>query len=229
MKHCTSKRLTVELEDGQQVSGLLQCPAEARACLVFAHGAGAGMEHAFMSAVAEGLAERQVGTLRYQFPFMEKGSKRTDPPAVAQATVRAAVAKAVSLLPGVPIFAGGKSFGARMSSQAQAALPMPHVRGLVFIGFPLHPAGKPASGRALHLFELRIPMLFLQGTRDALADMGLLLPIVGQLGAHVTMRLFDHADHAFHVPARSGNTDAQVLAGLLDAIAGWTAERTART
>src|SRR4030095_2735443 len=160
--------LTLAVNDAQRVSGLLQAPPGAHACYVFAHGAGAGMAHPFMAAIASGLAERGIGTLRYQFPYMEQGSKRPDAPKLAQATVRAAVQEASRLVPGLALFAGGKSFGGRMTSQAQAAAPLPNVRGLVFLGFPLHPLGKPSEERAKHLFDLQIPMLFLQGTRDDL-------------------------------------------------------------
>jgi predicted alpha/beta-hydrolase family hydrolase len=203
------------------VSGLLQRPAQALACYVMAHGAGAGMTHPFMAAVADGLGQRKVATLRYQFPSMERGSKRPDPPALAQSTVRAAVAAAAGLAPSLPLFAGGKSFGARMTSQAQAEAPLPHVRGLVFLGFPLHPAGKPSDDRALHLGRVQIPMLFLQGTRDSLADRRLLGTTVERLGQTATLVPIEGADHSFHVPARSGGTDAQVLEQVLDALVAW--------
>jgi predicted alpha/beta-hydrolase family hydrolase len=213
--------VSIVVESGEQVSGLLQAPADALACYVLAHGAGAGMTHAFMAAVAEGLAERSVATLRYQFPYMERGSRRPDSPKLAQATVRAAVAEASRRLPGMPLVAGGKSFGGRMTSQAQAALPLPGVRGLAFIGFPLHPAGKPSDDRADHLAQVTVPMLFLQGTRDELASLELLQPVVDRLQALATLQLFDDADHSFHVPARSGRKDSQVMAELLDVLAKW--------
>jgi hypothetical protein len=216
----SSRSVTIAV-DGERVSGLLQAPPEARACYVVAHGAGAGMAHPFMAATANGLAERGVATLRYQFPYMEQGSKRPDAPKVAHAAVRAAVAEAARLLPGLPLFAGGKSFGGRMTSQAQAASPLPGVRGLVFLGFPLHPAGKPSDERAKHLFELRIPMLFLQGTRDALADLQLVQALVARLGSRATLKLFQDADHSFHVPARTGRKDLEILDELFDALAGW--------
>ena len=181
------------------------------------------MAHPFMAAVATGLAERRVATLRYQFPYMEKGSRRPDPPVLAQATVRAAVAEAARLLPGVPLFAGGKSFGGRMTSQAQAAAPLLDVRGLIFIGFPLHPAGKPSDERGRHLFDIRIPMLFLQGTRDGLAELGLLEPVVKSLGRSATLHLVQEADHSFHVLARSGRNDREVMSEILDAFAAWAA------
>src|SRR4051812_48074057 len=179
-------------------------PPGAKAGYVFAHGAGAGMGHAFMEAIAIGLAERRIATLRFQFPFMEQGSKRPDPPAVAQAAVRAAVEEAAGKLPGLPLFAGGKSFGGRMTSQAQAAKPLAGVRGLVFVGFPLHPAGKPATERAKHLAQVELPMLFLQGTRDELADLELMRGVVTPLGQRATLHVVEGADHAFHVLARSG-------------------------
>jgi uncharacterized protein len=207
--------------DGLTVSGLWTAAADARACLVLAHGAGAGMTHPFMTAVADGLAARQIATLRYNFPYMDGGSKRPDRPAVAHATVRAAVSAAQKLAPALPLFAGGKSFGGRMTSQAQAATPLPDVRGLVFFGFPLHPAGKPATDRADHLASVTIPMLFLQGTRDALADLDLLRPVVERRGAAATLVVVADADHSFHVPARSGRRDDDVLASLLDDVASW--------
>jgi predicted alpha/beta-hydrolase family hydrolase len=213
--------LALALEGDRRVSALLQAPRAARACCVLAHGAGAGMSHPFMAAVADGLAARGIATLRYQFPYMERGAKRPDPPKLAQATVRAAVSAAARRLPDTPLFAGGKSFGGRMTSQAQAAEPLPGVRGLAFLGFPLHAAGRPSLERAAHLFEVTVPMLFLQGERDKLADPALLRPLVAQLGNRATLVLFPHADHSFHVPARSGRTDAQVMAALLDALARW--------
>lgn len=215
----TATPVTIELDPARSVSGLLCAPADATACFVMAHGAGAGMIHPFMVAVANGLAERRIATLRYRFPYMEAGSKRPDRPALAHATVRAAVAAAHRLLPSLPLFAGGKSFGARMTSQAQAEVLLPDVRGLIFLGFPLHPAKQPSDGRAAHLADVHIPMLFLQGTRDALADAGLLVPLTNRLGA--TLHPFEHADHSFHVPVRSGRTDAEVMAALCDTITAW--------
>ena len=213
--------VAIRVDDAQRVSGLLQTPREARACYVFAHGAGAGMAHPFMGAIANGLAERGIATLRYQFPYMEHGSKRPDTPKLAQATVRAAVAEASRRVPGLALFAGGKSFGGRMTSQAQAASPLSGVAGLVFLGFPLHPAGRPSDERAAHLFAVQIPMLFIQGTRDALADLQLLQALVGELGSRATLKLFADADHSFHVPARTGRKDSEIMAELLDALAGW--------
>jgi hypothetical protein len=212
---------TLAIDDRQTVSALVDLPAGPWAGLVFAHGAGAGMAHPFMAAVAEGLAARGIAVLRYQFACMERGSKRPDPPALAHAAVRAAVAEALRRWPALPWAAGGKSFGARMTSQAQAAAPLPGIHTLVFFGFPLHPAGKPSVERAAHLVRVRCPMLFLQGTRDELAELDRLRAVTQGLGTRATLTLFDDADHAFHVRARSGRTDAQVLASLLDAAATW--------
>lgn len=213
--------LKIGIEAPQPVSGLYLYPPDARACFVFAHGAGAGMTHPFMEAIAAGLFERAIGTLRYQFPYMEKGAKRPDAPASAHATVRAAVAEAARRCPGLPLIAGGKSFGARMTSQAQAASPLPRVQGLAFLGFPLHPAGKPSDQRAAHLFDVTIPMLFLQGTRDKLADLPLPRRLVDKLGSRASLHLFEDADHSFHVPVRSGRNDRMVMGELLDAIVSW--------
>jgi uncharacterized protein len=226
MNNVTPRELTIAVGPSTTVSALLRLPPQARACFVFAHGAGAGMTHAFMTGVAEGLAERRVATLRYQFPYMEKGSRRPDPPAVAHATVRAAVAAAGQTCPGLPLIAGGKSFGARMTSQAQAKAPLAGVQGLAFLGFPLHPAGKPSSDRADHLAEVKIPMLFLQGTSDKLAELDLLKPVVSKLGACATLHLVQGADHSLHVPARSGRKDSEVMAEVLDAFVAWIAGNT---
>jgi predicted alpha/beta-hydrolase family hydrolase len=221
-----ARTVDIEVDADRRVSGLLERPAEARCCYVLAHGAGAGMAHPFMASVAAGLAERGIATLRYQFPYMEGGSKRPDPPALAQATVRAAVAAAARVAPDLPLIAGGKSFGGRMTSQAQAAAPLAGVRGLAFLGFPLHPANKPSEARAKHLADVAVPMLFLQGTRDALADLALLRPVVDGLSPRATLVLFDDADHSFHVPARTGRKDADIRREMLDAFAAW-AERVA--
>jgi predicted alpha/beta-hydrolase family hydrolase len=210
------------VSDTVRVSGLMLAPPRAWACYVVAHGAGAGMNHPFMAAVATGLAERGIATLRYQFPYMEKGGKRPDPPRVAHAAVRAAVGEAAKLQPGMPLIAGGKSFGGRMTSQAQAAEPLPGVRGLAFLGFPLHPAGKPSQERARHLFDVHIPMLFLQGTRDALASLNELEPLCAALGGRATLELYADADHSFHVPVRTGRKDAEVRTEMLDALTAWT-------
>jgi predicted alpha/beta-hydrolase family hydrolase len=213
--------LTLEVAADQRVSALWLQPADARACHVFAHGAGAGMAHAFMNSAARGLAERGIATLRYQFVYMERGSKRPDAPVLAHAAVRAAAAEALRRAPQLPLFAGGKSFGGRMTSQAQAAVALPGVRGLVFFGFPLHPAGKPSVERAAHLAQVACPMLFVQGTRDELADVGLLQSVLDGLGEHATLVSLPDADHSFHVPAKSGRKDAEVLADALDGVARW--------
>lgn len=221
MKAPVSKRATIKVEKIGSVSALLNAPGDASAGFVFAHGAGAGMTHRFMEAVAVGLAERGVASLRYQFAYMEKGGKRPDPPALAHAVVRAAVAYAAEHLPGLPLIAGGKSFGGRMTSQAQAAEPLPGVQGLAFFGFPLHAAGKPSADRGEHLKQIDVPMLFLQGEQDKLAELSLLKPLVRSLGKRATLCLLPDADHSFHVPARSGRNDADILATALDAFAGW--------
>ncbi len=211
----------IEVDASRTVAGLLQLPRHAVACCVLAHGAGAGMTHNFMTSAADGLAKRSIATLRYQFPFIQQGLKRPDRPAVAQAAVRAAVAAAARLAAGLTLFAGGKSFGGRMTSEAQATAPLADVRGLVFLGFPLHPANKPSQQRAEHLSAVRIPMLFLQGTRDPLADLHLLVPVVQALGGQATLQPIDQADHAFHVPVRSRRTETQVLDEVMDAAAAW--------
>lgn len=217
--------LTIRLSESERISALLLRPQNARAGYVFAHGAGAGMHHSFMSSVSSSLAERGIATLRYQFPFMDGGSKRPDPPAVAHAAVRAAVTDAHRLLPDLPLFAGGKSFGGRMTSQAHAAAALPQIRGLIFVGFPLHPARKPSLQRAAHLAQVGCPMLFLQGTRDELAAVDLIRSVTAELGERATLQWFADADHSFHVPARSGQTDQQVLDSLCDAISAWIAMR----
>lgn len=221
MKAKVPQHLTIETGKSGPVSALLLSPDAPRACYVFAHGAGAGMTHSFMEAFSNGLCERGIATLRYQFPYMEKGSKRPDPPAVAQGAVRAAVAKAVELFPNLSLIAGGKSFGGRMTSQAQAVAPLSGVRGLAFVGFPLHPSGKPSIDRAEHLAKVDIPMLFLQGTRDTLAEVKLIEPVVQRLGARAALHMVEGADHSFHVLARSGRNDREVMAEILDAFAAW--------
>lgn len=213
--------LTIELGGGESVSALLTAPADARAAYVLAHGAGAGMTHPFMRRFAHGLAERGIASLRFQFPSMERGSRRPDAAPKAEDTVRAAVDRANRLFAGLAIYAGGKSFGGRMTSQAQAASPLSGVRGLVLVGFPLHPAGKPSIARAAHLRDVRCPMLFLQGTRDGLADPALLAPVVAALGERATLHLLPDADHAFHVRKSSGTNDDAVRDQMLDAIARW--------
>ena len=216
-----AERLTLAIDETRRVSALLQLPPAATACFVLAHGAGAGMDHPSMVAVAAELAARSIATLRFQFPYMERRTRRPDPPSVCHATVRAAVAEAARLAPTLALFAGGRSFGGRMTSQAQAIEPLPGVKGLAFIGFPLHPAGKPSAERAEHLREVKIPMLFLQGTRDELAKLELLQPLIDRLGARATLKLLQDADHSFHVPARTGRKDAEVRAEMLDALATW--------
>ncbi|HEY0767409.1 MAG TPA: alpha/beta family hydrolase [Steroidobacteraceae bacterium] len=213
--------LTFEVQGGARVSARLERPAGARACDVLAHGAGAGMEHPFMSAAASELGALGIATLRYQFPYMERRSRRVDPPPLCHATVRAAVAEAARLAPALPLFAGGRSFGGRMTSQAQALEPLPGVRGLAFLGFPLHPAGRPSETRARHLFEVQIPMLFIQGRRDALAERALLEAVVGRLGARATLSLLEDADHSFHVSARSGRKDPEVRSAAWRALVDW--------
>jgi predicted alpha/beta-hydrolase family hydrolase len=204
--------LKIEVGEGQ-VSGLLLRPDRAKALYLFAHGAGAGMTHRSMQSCAEGLAERGIATLRYQFPYMEKGSRRPDPPRIAHAAVRAAAAEAGRLAGGLPLFAGGRSFGGRMTSQAQADAPLAGVRGLAFLGFPLHPAGKPGIERAEHLAKVEVPMLFMSGDRDALAEIELLRSVVEELGDRATLHVVAGADHSFRVAAKEAEA--------LDALAGW--------
>lgn len=221
MASAVPKLVTIAVNETTQISGLLQRPARAEACLVLAHGAGAGMRHAFMSAVADDLATLGIATLRYQFPYMEKSSKRPDPPALCHATVRAAVAAARLSEPTLPLIAGGKSFGGRMTSQAQAVEPLAGVCGLAFLGFPLHPPKQPSDTRGEHLMNVRIPMLFLQGTRDEFAELPLLEALTGRLGMRARLVLLADADHSFHVPARSGKTDSEVRNEMLQALAAW--------
>ncbi|HXI65804.1 MAG TPA: alpha/beta family hydrolase [Gemmatimonadales bacterium] len=204
------------------VSGLLLRPTDARLLYVLAHGAGAGMRHPFLEAISQRLAEQGIATLRYQFRYMEQRSRRPDPPAVAAATVRAAVVEAARLAPGLPLVAGGKSFGGRMTSTAQSEEPLPGVRGLVFLGFPLHPPGRPDDKRAEHLARVTIPMLFLQGTRDEFADLALLRPVVQRLGDRATLHLVEGGDHSFKVPKKSGRTEGDVMGELARAIVTWS-------
>jgi len=204
------------------VSGLLLRPTDARLLYVLAHGAGAGMRHPFLEAISQRLAEQGIATLRYQFRYMEQRSRRPDPPAVAAATVRAAVAEAARLAPGLPLVAGGKSFGGRMTSTAQAEEPLPGVRGLVFLGFPLHPPGRPDDTRAEHLARVTIPMLFLQGTRDEFADLELLRPVVKRLGDRATLHLVEGGDHSFKVPKKSERSEGEVMGELARAIVTWS-------
>ncbi len=217
----TPTQITIPIDGETSVSGLWLSTPGAKAVYVFAHGAGAGMAHKAMTAAANGLAERGIATLRYNFLYMERGSKRPDPPPLAHAAVRAAVAKAKELASDTPLFAGGRSFGGRMTSQAQALDALPNVRGLIFFAFPLHPAGKPSDERAAHLNDINIPMLFLQGDNDALAELDLLRPVIKRLRQRATLKLLAHADHSFHAPAKSGRKDAEVLAEALDSAAAW--------
>jgi predicted alpha/beta-hydrolase family hydrolase len=216
-----SKPVHIEVDASTRVSGLLTAPPSSKACFVVAHGAGAGMQHTFMVRLSDDLGSRGIATLRYQFPYMEKNSKRPDPPARCHATVRAAVDAARTLLPALPLFAGGKSFGGRMTSQAQADKPLTGVRGLAFLGFPLHPPKQPSDSRAAHLLKVQIPMLFLQGARDVYAEPELLNPLITLLGERATLLLLPNADHSFHVPARSGFTDGQINDDMVNALAGW--------
>ncbi len=213
--------LSLSVDAATQVGARWLSPAGARACYVMAHGAGAGMEHPFLRSVAADLAAAGIATLRYQFPYMERGARRPDPPPRCHATVRAALALARARAPQLPLFCGGRSFGGRMSSQALAAVPDATVRGLAFLGFPLHPAGRPGIERAAHLRELAQPLLFIQGTRDELAERALLEPLIAALGARASVAWVEDADHAFHVPARSGRRDADVRRSLADTLATW--------
>jgi len=206
------------------VTGLLHLPPAAHTLLVLAHGAGAGMRHRFFETIVPLMADRGVATLRYQFPYMEAGRKRPDAPPVAQATVRAAVVTAAGLAPELPLLAGGKSFGGRMTSAAQSVTPLDGVRGLVFLGFPLHAAGRPGTSRADHLDRVAIPMLFLQGTRDALADLPSIRAVTDRLGTRAVLHVIDGADHSFAVLKRSGRTNESVRAELVSVIAGWSAK-----
>ena len=207
-----------------RVSGLATLVPKPKAQFVLAPGAGAGMQHQFLAATATGLAERGIATLRYQFPYMEHKKNRPDTPEVATATVHAAVARGAQLVPGVRIIAGGKSFGGRMTSTAQAGAPLPGVAGLAFLGFPLHPPGKPATTRAEHLDAVRVPMLFLQGTRDEFAQLDLLQAVCTRLGARARLHLIEGGDHSFHVLKKTGRTDADVFTELLDVIAKWSTD-----
>lgn len=222
MPEAASESVEIRVDASHSVSGLWRRPSHARCALALAPGAGAGITHVFMADMAGKLAERGVATLRYQFPYMQRGSRRPDPPALCHATVRAAVAQLSQLAGPLRLFAGGKSFGGRMTSQAQALAALPGVRGLVFLGFPLHPAKEPAETRGEHLAKVQIPLLFLQGTRDELADLALLEPLIERLGKHATLRVVEAADHSFHVPARAGRSDEEVRSELAGWIAAWT-------
>jgi predicted alpha/beta-hydrolase family hydrolase len=212
---------TITVDDTHRVSALTLIPPSARACFVFAHGAGAGMTHPFMETMAEGLGKVGIATVRFQFPYMEARSRRPDTPALCHATVRAAVAEAARVSNGLPLIAGGRSFGGRMSSQAQAQSVLPGVLGLAFLGFPLHPAKRPSDERAQHLFETRTPLLFLQGDRDELADLDLLQTLVGRLGTRATLKLIPNANHSYKVPARTGRSEAQVMSELVQTLDDW--------
>ena len=217
-------QVAFQVGETHRVSGLFLRPENTSTCMVLGHGAGAGMQHPSMATVATGMAELGIATLRYQFPYMERGSRRPDPPSLCHATVRAAVAEATRLAPDLPLIAGGRSFGGRMTSQAQAIAPLAGVQGLAFLAFPLHPAGEPSEKRAEHLFDVTIPMLFVQGTRDELATLELLEPLIARLGERATLKLLQDADHSFHVPARSGRKDPEVRAEALQAVASWAAK-----
>jgi len=216
-----AKPISIRIDATSEVSALMDRPRDANALLVLAHGAGAGMTHRHMAATAEGLATRGITVLRFNFPYMERGSKRPDSPAVAHAAIRAAVARATKLAGDLPVFAGGRSFGGRMTSQAQTEEPLSDVRGLVFFAWPLHPSGKPGTDRAEHLSKVKLPMLFLQGTADTLAEANILKPVVTSLGKRATLHLVEHADHSFHVPVRTGRKDAAVLDEILDVARDW--------
>src|SRR5713226_8398202 len=218
------EQLRFGVEGGGEVSALLSRLGKARRLLVLAHGAGAGMSHPFMEKLAGELAEVGVATLRYQFPYMEERRRVPDSPAVLAATVVAAVRAAAEAAPGLPLMAGGKSMGGRMTSQAAAQHPLDGVRGLVFFGFPLHPPSRPGTKRADHLAKVTTPMLFLQGTRDTLADLSLLRPVCAKLGSRATLHVIETADHSFHMLKKSGRSDAEVLQELAETTASW-AER----
>lgn len=217
------EELRIPVEGAGEVSALLLRPADAEALLVLAHGAGAGMRHAFMEDVAAALAAHRVATLRYQFPYMEEGRRAPDRRSRLVAAVRAAVATGRELGGGLPLVAGGKSMGGRMSSTAAAEAPLRDVRGLVLFGFPLHPAGRPSTGRAGHLASVGLPMLFLQGARDRLAELDLLRPVLDDLRPKPELRVVEDADHGFHVPKRSGRTDVGVIDELAAVASGWIA------
>lgn len=214
-------RIAVDEKSGE-VTGLLDRPRGAKALYVLAHGAGAGMRHEFMEALVPRLSARGVATLRYQFPYMEKGGRRPDSRKVLLASVRAAVAAGVKLARGLPVYAGGKSMGGRMTSLAASEDPLVGVSGIVFLGFPLHAAGRSGVERADHLKEVSVPMLFLQGTRDSLADLDSIKAVCKGLGRKGTIHVVDGGDHSFHVLKRSGRTDEEVLDELADEVAAFT-------
>jgi predicted alpha/beta-hydrolase family hydrolase len=220
----TAGSVTIETPSGS-VSGILQRPVDAKWLYVLAHGAGAGMRHAFMEGIAAALADRDMATLRFQFPYAEQGRRRPDAPQVAQEAVRAAVAAAITMVPDLPLVAGGKSYGGRMTSHAAAHEPgLPGVQGLVFLGFPLHAAGRPGVARAAHLPDVGLPMLFVQGTRDALADLALIRSVINPLGTSTTLHIVEGADHGFRVPKSTGRTPEAVLREIAAAVSGWAAE-----
>lgn len=217
----TMQRMLICVDEGVSVSAIAEGGADAAFAFVLAHGAGAGMEHPFMTGVAQGLSARNVATLRFQFPFMERKAGGPDRPPLAHATIRAAIGQAHVVFPGIPLFAGGKSYGGRMTSQAQALAPLPGVGGIVFLGFPMNAPGKPAQGRTEHLHKVRVPMLFVQGTRDKLAEIGAMEELVHELGELASLKTIAEADHSYHVPHRSGRTDDEVMVELLDAVVTW--------
>jgi len=217
----TAKPISIRIDAATSVSALWDKPRDPKAAFILAHGAGAGMTHKHMAATAEGLAARGIAVLRFNFPYMEKGSKRPDSPAIAHAAIRAAITQGQKFAGDLPLFAGGRSFGGRMTSQAQAEEPLPTVRGLVFFAWPLHPAGKPGTDRAEHLAKVKLPMVFLQGTADTLAETHLLKPTVASLGKRAKLHLVEHADHSFHVPTRTGRKDPEVLDEILDVARDW--------
>lgn len=218
----TTIKLRIEITDRESVAALLMTSDDATCCLIFAHGAGAGMEHPFLAAMAAALVARGVATLRFQFPYMEKGLRRPDRPALAHATIRAAVQSAHREAPGLRLYVGGKSFGGRMTSQTQAEAPLQGVRGVIFLGFPLHPVGKPSIARSEHLAVVQVPMLFIAGSRDELADLALLRPVVKGLGDRATLHVVDGADHSFRVPVRMRPKEVSVIEALATTIAEWS-------
>jgi len=219
-----AKRLQFTVENGAEVSALLMCPTDARWLLVLAHGAGAGMAHPFLEKLAHELATAGIATFRYQFPYMEHRRRVPDSPALLTSTVSRAVETAAQAAPGLPLLAGGKSMGGRMSSQAVAQQALPGIRGLVFFGFPLHPPGRPGTQRADHLSNVTVPMLFLQGTRDEFADLTLLRPICAKQDSRATLHIIDEANHSFHVPKKSGRSDSDILRDLAQTVAAWAAK-----
>ncbi|WP_082906052.1 alpha/beta hydrolase family protein [Bradyrhizobium centrolobii] len=219
-----TEELKLDIERIGTVSAILVQPGNARACYVLAHGAGAGMRHSFMDEVAVGLADRGIATLRFNFPYMENKQRRPDQPTVAHAAIRATVEEAARLCPGLKLVAGGKSFGGRMTSQAQSKAPLPGVKGLAFLGFPLHADNKPSTERAEHLARVDIPMLFLQGTRDRLADLSYLKPVIEELGPKAKLHEVAGGDHSFAVLRKSGRTNEEALEEVLDTLMAWIDE-----